>query len=84
MKTIHLASMVRSDGAISARCSDHPRAISKRASWTYREGEVTCPRCLALISPEREEAKANELFSFLFGIGHSMLGTEMAEEDTPR
>jgi hypothetical protein len=43
-KVIHLAGMMRDDGAVSAACSPKPRPIDlRRATWTIRRDAVTCP-----------------------------------------
>lgn len=48
-KTIHRASKIRPDGAVSAVCYSTPRAIDlKRATWTLRADAVTCPKCMEL------------------------------------
>ena len=50
MKIVHLGNKIRPDGAVSAKCYPKPRKIDMtRASWTSRDEEVTCPRCLDFI-----------------------------------
>jgi hypothetical protein len=46
-KVMHLAKMVRCDGAVSPLCAKKPRALDLRIStWTIRENAVTCKKCL--------------------------------------
>lgn len=53
IRTIHMASKIRADGAVSALCFSKPRAIDlNRASWTQIKDVVTCSRCLKLIKEQ--------------------------------
>jgi hypothetical protein len=50
-KPIHLAKMIREDGAISPLCAVKPRKLDlKISSWTNRKEAVTCNKCLDIIS----------------------------------
>jgi len=52
-RPIHLAILVRADGAISPLCATKPRGLALRQSaWTLRHAAVTCPKCLALLDEE--------------------------------
>lgn len=54
VKTIHKASLISPDGAVSALCFVRPRAIDlKQASWTNRDEAVTCSRCLKIMENRR-------------------------------
>lgn len=49
-KTVHKASLVREDGAVSPLCAKSPRPIDlSRATWTLREEAVTCKRCGSIL-----------------------------------
>ncbi|MDO8716769.1 MAG: hypothetical protein Q7J73_08200 [Dehalococcoidales bacterium] len=52
MRKVHLASKVRADGKVSARCYMVPRAIDRRAGWTLDRAAVTCIRCERIIIAE--------------------------------
>lgn len=50
-KIYHRAHLMGPDGQVSALCFKRPRAIDLRtASWTLRDDEVTCPKCIATIN----------------------------------
>ena len=61
-KIVHRAALIRPDGSVSARCFDPPRAIDlKKATWTLRDGLVTCTECRAVATttePPDEEGIA--------------------------
>lgn len=50
-KRVHMAKLVRNDGAVVALCVfPELRVINlRRATWTTRPEAVTCPRCLHLL-----------------------------------
>jgi len=48
-KPIHRAHLTAPDGRASAKCFVRPRAIDlSRATWTIRDEDVTCKKCLAI------------------------------------
>jgi hypothetical protein len=50
-RPIHLAKMIRNDGAVSPLCAKKPRKLDlKISSWTNRAEAVTCKKCLDIIS----------------------------------
>lgn len=54
MKIVHRAKLINSDGVVSPLCAKRPRAIDlRRASWTNRDGAVTCPRCRKLMKERK-------------------------------
>ena len=59
-KKYHLATLIGSDGKVSALCFERPRAINLEiALWTICEGDVTCKKCLQLMEadePDQTEA----------------------------
>jgi hypothetical protein len=57
-KLIHRASLIRSDGSVSAKCFAKPKPIDlKRATWTNRDEAVTCPKCRAAMLAARERER---------------------------
>lgn len=51
MKVVHLAKMIRHDGAVSPWCAKTPRALNLKTSiW---RGLVTCEKCLEIEARER-------------------------------
>ena len=49
-KMVHRAGFVTVKGGMSALCFPKPRAIDlARASWTKKDNEVTCDKCLDII-----------------------------------
>jgi len=53
-RIVHRAHLVNSNGGVSPLCAKKPRVLDlRRATWTNRDGSVTCPRCLALMRIDR-------------------------------
>ena len=53
-KPVHRAKLMSPDGHVSPLCAKSPRAINlKVASWTIVGRQVTCPKCLKLMSIPR-------------------------------
>lgn len=53
-KPVHRAKHMSPDGKVSPLCAKTPRAIDlKVASWTLVESQVTCQKCLRLMSIPR-------------------------------
>lgn len=49
-KIYHRAKKMNALGQVSALCFVRPRPIDlKRASWTLRDEDTTCPKCRKLI-----------------------------------
>jgi len=47
MKIVHKAKLVSDKGDVSPLCAKTPRTIDLvKESWTLRDSEVTCPKCL--------------------------------------
>ena len=75
-KIIHRARFVSAEGHVSALCSKRPRPIDiQKASWSLRDGVVTCGRCRKAIKeqPERDGATtAAETSSATGGTGQAI------------
>jgi hypothetical protein len=55
-KKCHMAYQVNEKGGVTALCFLSPRAINlKVATWTNREEDVTCPKCLEQIGDNEYE-----------------------------
>ena len=53
MRPIHLAILVRKDGAVSPLCAKRPRPLKlSQASWTLRHEAVTCAKCRRLLDED--------------------------------
>lgn len=49
-KKVHMAALIRGDGAVSALCFKKPmRIVTSAATWTHTVRQVTCSACLKLI-----------------------------------
>jgi len=47
MKIVHKAKLISDKGDVSPLCAKTPRKIDlAKESWTLRDSEVTCPKCL--------------------------------------
>lgn len=49
-RTVHMATHMNDDGAVSALCYSAPRRIPYTASWSLRPKGVTCRKCLAIMA----------------------------------
>lgn len=60
-KVYHKGAKINARGDVSALCFETPRAINlKRASWTYRESAVTCPKCQTILRAQRSPSDVSE------------------------
>jgi hypothetical protein len=53
-RTVHMAAMLRADGAASPLCANRPRALdlSKASVVMYQPNAVTCKKCRERMTPE--------------------------------
>lgn len=65
-RVYHRAKKMNAAGQVSARCFVKPRPINlkRRVSWTLRDQDTTCPKCLKIIA-----AKVSHLTDEARGIG---------------
>lgn len=65
-KVLHKAKEMAPDGGVSALCFQTAKSIKKPSSWTLRDDQVTCTRCLAKIEhaySKNSNPSAHEIFA---------------------
>lgn len=59
IKKVHKAHLMSKRGGVSPLCAETPRAIRlSRETWTLRDEDVTCEKCLAALGVPDAKSEA--------------------------